>query len=323
MDCIAVASSGIENVVASCGTSLTDGQIRLLGRYTRRVVVNYDPDSAGVAATERSLELLLEEGFECRVLALPGGLDPDAFIRKHGAARYGEGLKAAPNYLDYLADRAAASHDVRTPQGKIAAVNALLPHIVRLPNPMLRAEWSGRLADRLRLDDRLLREEVKRAAAGARREVNVPVVSTALDASPAEKELLRGCLESEALADEFLPGLLADGVLEGLPAAKMLGAILEARRRGEGADLSALEASLTPAEQRLAYESQFAGAEPLSRQAARSCCEALRRKKARRERDEIQGAIRLAEQQGDRERLSELLRAKSKLAAQLAQPGRS
>ena len=61
---IAVASAGIENVVASCGTSLTAGQVRLLGRSSRRVVMNYDPDSAGVAATERSLDLLLEEGFE-------------------------------------------------------------------------------------------------------------------------------------------------------------------------------------------------------------------------------------------------------------------
>src|SRR5204863_5708352 len=70
MDCIAVAAAGIERVVASCGTSLTDSQIRLLARYTRRVVVNYDPDSAGVAATERSLTGLLEEGFEVKVLAL-------------------------------------------------------------------------------------------------------------------------------------------------------------------------------------------------------------------------------------------------------------
>src|SRR5712692_7429953 len=72
MDAIAVASSGIENVVASCGTSLTESQIRLLGRSSRRVVVNYDPDAAGVAATERSLALLLEAGFEVKVLALPG-----------------------------------------------------------------------------------------------------------------------------------------------------------------------------------------------------------------------------------------------------------
>ena len=73
MDCIAVASSGIENVVASCGTSLTESQVRLLGRYSRRVVVNYDPDSAGVAATERSLALLLEDGYESKVWRFPEG----------------------------------------------------------------------------------------------------------------------------------------------------------------------------------------------------------------------------------------------------------
>ncbi|HET7099527.1 MAG TPA: DNA primase, partial [Terriglobia bacterium] len=82
MDCIAVDSGGIDNVIASCGTSFTDAQIRLLARYSRRVVVNYDPDSAGIAATERSLNALLEAGFEVKVLALPGGLDPDSFIRK-------------------------------------------------------------------------------------------------------------------------------------------------------------------------------------------------------------------------------------------------
>ncbi|MGB9487978.1 MAG: DNA primase, partial [Terriglobia bacterium] len=129
MDCIAVASSGIENVAASCGTSLTESQIRLLARYSRRVVVNYDPDSAGVAATERSLTLLLEEGFEAKVLALPGGLDPDSFVRKQGAGVYRELLAAAPSYLDYLTERAVAKHDLNTPEGKVAAANAVMPYL--------------------------------------------------------------------------------------------------------------------------------------------------------------------------------------------------
>src|SRR5579875_2857032 len=107
MDCIALASVGVQNVVASCGTSLTESQVRLLGRYTRRVTVNYDPDTAGIAAAERSLGLLLEEGFEVRVLTLPEGCDPDSFIRKRGVEAYRERLEQAPAYLDYLADRAA------------------------------------------------------------------------------------------------------------------------------------------------------------------------------------------------------------------------
>ena len=80
MDAIAVARAGFGNVVASCGTALAESQIKLLGRFTKRVIVNYDPDFAGQAATERSLSALLEQDFEVRVLALPetGGPPEDA-----------------------------------------------------------------------------------------------------------------------------------------------------------------------------------------------------------------------------------------------------
>src|SRR6202050_1786859 len=89
MDTIGVARAGIANVVASCGTSLTEAQVKLLGRFTHRIIVNYDPDSAGQAATERSLALLLEQNFGTRVLALPAidgkPADPDSYVQKKGA----------------------------------------------------------------------------------------------------------------------------------------------------------------------------------------------------------------------------------------------
>jgi DNA primase len=106
MDAIAVARAGITNVVASCGTSLTEPQVKLLNRFTHRIIVNYDPDTAGQAATERSLSILLEQGAEVRVLALPGGKDPDSFIRSEGAAAYTKLLNEAPAYVDYLISRA-------------------------------------------------------------------------------------------------------------------------------------------------------------------------------------------------------------------------
>src|SRR6266850_1791321 len=110
MDAIAVARAGISNVVASCGTSLAEQQIKLLGRFTRRVIVNYDPDTAGQTATERSLSLLLEHDFEVRVLALPAvgnkKADPDFFIRERGKDEYLRLLKEAPPYVDYLIARA-------------------------------------------------------------------------------------------------------------------------------------------------------------------------------------------------------------------------
>src|SRR6202165_1865212 len=101
MDAIAVARAGISNVVASCGTSLAEPQIKLLSRFTKRVIVNYDPDTAGQLATERSISLLLENDFEVRVLALPAmnltagdgakyskNADPDLYIRDMGVEAY-------------------------------------------------------------------------------------------------------------------------------------------------------------------------------------------------------------------------------------------
>src|SRR5712675_2185771 len=119
MDAIAVARAGIANVVASCGTSLAEPQIKSLGRFTRRVIVNYDPDTAGQAATERSISLLLESEFDVRVLALPGKADPDKFLKEQGVDAYRNLLAQSPPYLDYLIAR-ARQMDRTTAAGKVA-----------------------------------------------------------------------------------------------------------------------------------------------------------------------------------------------------------
>ena len=136
MDAIAVARAGISNVVASCGTSLAEPQIKLLGRFTKRVIVNYDPDAAGQAATERSISLLLEQDFEVRVLALPAigdkKADPDLFIREKGAEAYVKALKESPPYVDYLIAR-ARQMDLTTGEGKLRALNFLMPYLQKFP----------------------------------------------------------------------------------------------------------------------------------------------------------------------------------------------
>jgi len=322
MDCIAVASAGVENVVATCGTSLTEGQIRLLSRYSRRVVVNYDPDSAGVAATERSLNLLLEEGFEAKVLALPGGLDPDLFIRRQGAAAYRDRLAGSPTYLDYLTERAVAQHDLSRPEGKVAAANAVMPYLAKVPNAMLRAELANRLAERLRLDGRLLREELRRAAGEGRPEIQTQAGTAAAKATPAEKQLLRAFMESEELADEFLARLVEEGDCEGLATEEVFKRSLEVRRRGEKIELSRMEQWLTPEAQRLVFECLFDTGELPDRAQALACCRALQRRKKERERDRIQAAIQEAERVRNRTVLAELYAAKAKTDKELRELGR-
>jgi DNA primase len=317
MDCIAVAFTGVENVVATCGTSLTESQTRLLARYSRRVVVNYDPDSAGVAATERSLNLLLEQGFEAKVLALPGGLDPDSFIRRQGAEAYRGRLAGVPTYLDYLTERAAVEHGLERPEGKIAAANAIMPYLARVPNAMLRSELANRVAERFRLDERMLREELRRAAVEGRREIRIQGDAALAKATPAEKQLLRAFMESEELADEFLAQLVESGVCEGLVTEGIFRRLLEARCEGESIEPSRFEGRLSPEEQRLLFESAFWSGEPPDRSEALACFQALRRRRAEREREKLQMEIQAAEKDKDLARLAKLRESKVKLDKEL------
>jgi len=322
MDCIAVASSGIENVVASCGTSLTESQTRLLARSMRRVVVNYDPDSAGVAATERSLGLLLEEGFEAKVLALPRGLDPDSFIRREGNAAYRERLAAAPNYLDYLTDRAMVGRDLQTPEGKVAAANAVLPYLAKVPNPLLRSELGNRLAERLHLDERLLRDELRRASREGRAEVRVREEVGATEVNHAVKQLLRLCLESDPIAEAVLPELVSSGAAEGLAGEGIFTRLWEARQRGEKLDVTSAEANLTEADRRLAIEALFWPGGPPNLEVAQACLRKLQSEKANSQTEKLSREYAAAVSAGDWAKAREVSRIKSSLDKELRRPGK-
>jgi DNA primase len=269
-----------------------------------------------MAATERSLALLLEAGFEAKVLALPGGLDPDEFIRKRGAAAYGELLKTAPSYLDYLTERAATTHNVRTPEGKVAAVNAILPYLIKVPNPILRSELATRLAERLHVDERLLRDELRRAAGEKRGEVHV-AEQAAVDANHGVKQLLRACLHSNEVADALLPEIIESGAVEGLLGEGVFKRLWEARQRNEEMNIAEAEGVLSPQEKRLAIDAQFwpEGA-PLLEQ-AQGHLRKLKIERLQRERAKLQRAIEAAAQAQDFERLRELQGAKLKLDREL------
>ena len=160
MDCISVYMAGIHNVVATSGTAFTEAQVRLLGRFTRRVIVNFDPDTAGATATEKSIALLTEEDFDIKVVTLEGGLDPDRFVREHGIEAYGAALRGARRYSDYLIERARQLFPGRTADAKVKQLNFLLPHIRRMPNPIQRDEFAADAAQKLGIDSALLRQEL-------------------------------------------------------------------------------------------------------------------------------------------------------------------
>jgi DNA primase len=164
MDCISVYAAGFHNVVASSGTAFTELQTKLLGRFSKNIIVNFDPDTAGARATERTLGLLVEEEFNIRVLTLETGFDPDLFIRRKGKDAYGAALKSSQKYFDYLIDRARAQFGARSPESKVKAVNHLLPHIQRVPSRIVRDELAMEISQKLGIDSAVLRQELKHTA---------------------------------------------------------------------------------------------------------------------------------------------------------------
>jgi len=190
MDCISVFAAGFQNVIASSGTAFTELQAKLLGRFSKNVVVNFDPDTAGAKATERTLGLLVEEEFQIKVLTLEHGFDPDLFIRRKGKDVYAEALKRhSQRYFDYLIERARTQFPVRSPEGKVKAINHLLPHIQRVPSRIVRDGLAHEIAQKLGIDSAVLRQELKHVAASrSAATVKAPVDAQITDA---ERILIR------------------------------------------------------------------------------------------------------------------------------------
>jgi DNA primase len=312
LDAIAVARAGLANVVASCGTSLAEPQTKLLSRFTRRIVVNYDPDTAGQAATERSLGLLLEKEFDVRVLALPGAADPDKFLREQGADAYRKLLAEAPAYLDYLIGR-ARKMDRTTTEGKLAALNFLMPYIQKLPNRLLRSEWATRIASELRVDEPVLREALRRAAAERRSEVRPKAELLTPRVKPAERQLLRMLVEANGFREKLAQELAAGGLHRGLETERIFEVLIS--KIADEPDPTGIAAALEERDRRLLFEVLFDSAPEATWEGAESCLEFLRSRKMAAELAELERKIQSKLPPDD---VIELLREKEKLRRELA-----
>jgi len=164
MDCISVYMRGIQNVIATSGTAFTEQQVGLLRRQTSNVVVNFDPDTAGANAAEKSIGLLTEEGFTIKIVTLDGGLDPDRFIRERGVEAYAAAIRGARKQSDYLIERARQQFPGSSADAKVKAMNYLLPHIRRIPQKLERDQFAHDAAQKLGIESAVLREELRQAA---------------------------------------------------------------------------------------------------------------------------------------------------------------
>jgi DNA primase len=303
MDCISVFMAGVPNVLATSGTAFTEMQVRLLRRFTQRVILNFDPDNAGKEAMEKSIAMLTEEDFEIKVVALDGGLDPDQYVKQHGVKAYVAALKGAQRYSDYLIERARTEFPGRTSEAKVKAMNFLLPYIRRMPNRIQRDEFAADAAQKLGIDSALLRQELKEAAA---QKLGSVKAHRAEPASEVERVLLRALVQpesdaarimaSERLAEhpEWYDGLAAGSLFDALANGGVPDNPLDAAADNDARALLAEvlhtvhDAKLTPAD-------------------VEGALQTLERRRLERRQRELRGAIAEAERRGDQAMVEQLM----------------
>ncbi|MBD3868358.1 MAG: DNA primase [Acidobacteria bacterium] len=318
MDLAALIQAGFLQGVASLGTAFTQAQARLLGRYTRRVVVSYDGDAAGSKAAVRSLDLLLEQGFEVRLVDLPEGMDPDDVIRRNGPDAYSALVRQAPEYIEWMVNRESRGRTMGTAREKIEAVNSVLPHIARMNNPIERVSWTGRLADALGIDDDLVLQELRAALKEARPDIRQRVhKEVAPEMRQVERRLLALMLASHDIRMKMLESD-HEVELEGSKISGIVEVILSLEESGQPVDypavLEALERLARLDDQRILTQLAFDDEPTGGMEEADACLKTMRRERLVRERKDVQDAIRKTQ---DRSTLDALLLQQMQLARQI------
>ena len=227
MDLISLAQIGIQHVVATSGTALTEDHCRLLARFARQVVLLFDGDAAGSTAAMRALEVLLSTGLDVRVVSLPSEHDPDTFVQKHGPDALLKRAENAQSVLDFYLEQLAQQYDLSSVEGKGRAVETFKPLIAKLNKPQeaVRRDLLLReVAQRLSVDEQALRHEVQASVGhrpASRREGSEPPPTTAAPDPPRHELEFIGLLLNfpqfiPQTAQEFVPNSLSDARTQAL-----------------------------------------------------------------------------------------------------------
>ena len=210
LDLIALYHYGIRNAAASLGTAFTSEQSKLLGRFARKVVVNYDGDKAGIKAARRAVEPLLLDDFEIKILILPDGADPDDYLKANGTESYNNARGHAIPFLQFVLEDAVRERNLALPKAKAEAIEEILPVLSAVKNPIQKRDSFDQAMNFLRVDDAILKRDLwKNLKLGARFETETvkQQVARATQAkmTVAEQHLLELLIYDADLRAEILP----------------------------------------------------------------------------------------------------------------------
>jgi DNA primase len=314
LDLIVPYQFGVRNVVASLGTALTPEQVKLVARFARKVVVNYDGDRAGVQAAKRAIETILAEDLEVKVLVLPDNADPDDFIRKYGVTEYHKRRGEAQPHIQFVIDQAVRDRNLHSPGDKAAAVEEALPFVRAVRSRIQKREYFDIAMDALRVQPEQRRElwqRIRSDASTVAKSVQDVTRRSARATIPAEEQLLEILLTNEEVRKIVLPRLLAED-FEDLASARIFQSLVKLDAQGSEITFDSLAAA-DDDDPALAYLPRLmmgAKAESFDESMAHAdkCLSTIRMTKLDRVLNDLTSQIAEAERLGDGERSLELQR---------------
>jgi DNA primase len=296
MDAIGVTAAGFGPVVASCGTALTPQQVKLLKQHTQRIVVNFDPDTAGANASERSINILLEEGLQVRILELDGELDPDEYCKERGAAAYRERLDGAKGYFYWLADRARSKYDVRTSEGQVSVLKFLMPAVQRISDQMERMVIAGDLASYIGVDRGMVLDSFKKAVAERQEQkFERPKVVLRHD----ERILINALLTKPELASPTIEELKSFESVATFPSRRIFQAMFALEAGGGRLEFEALHARLDDEDQHLLAHAALGDDVEVAEDEFAAALASVRRSEGEYRRGELKRRIKESERAGN------------------------
>ena len=321
LDLIVPFQYGVRNIVASLGTALTPEQVKLIGRFADKVLVNYDGDRAGVAAAKRAIETILAEDIEVKVLVLPDNTDPDDFIRKHGVSEYNRRRTEAQPHIQFVIDQAVRDRNLNSPADKAAAVGEALPFIRAVRDRIQKREYFDIAMDGLRVQ-RDQRRELWPQVRGASSDNAAVQKVFARTQRPtvAEEKLLGLLVANDELRHIILPRLEPSDY-EGLATADIFDALQKLGKDEREITFESLSEATAGNESAAIILPRILINEPAesfdeSLADANSCLDALRLMKLDREIDEVSTQIAEADRADDNERRDQLVMKKLELSKQ-------
>ena len=313
LDFIALYESGIKNVIASLGTSLTTGHVGLIKRFTDTVIFNYDPDSAGKAATMRSLDLLLSREMKIRIMTLPEGKDPDQFIREKGVEAYRKCIQEAKPYMEYLIEEASKGKDLRDPSVQVSVLNEILPHLAVIESPIARNQYIPILSDALKIEDDLLLEELRRILKKRKDSVSIGK-EQGVTLKEAEARLIALILDHEEEVENLI-GQLSKEDFSNPHASNIVNTIMELNSQKKPINYATVGQELKDESSRKILRSIAFGLQPESKISdATDFLDSMRLSRLKRERIKIQ---REMERTKDSNKLSLLMKRKMDISKQI------